>query len=87
MSKRFGPFWIYCPFKNGNCKKSLECLFLREGREMEKDKKIVVVARTEGVEIVVEGENDDYELMLSKPQAMELAMNILNTLYKMGIKM
>lgn len=54
---------------------------------MEKDKKIVVVARTEGVEIVVEGENDDYELMLSKPQAMELAMNILNTLYKMGIKM
>jgi len=60
---------------------------LREGREMEKDKKIVVVARTEGVEIVVEGENDDYELMLSKPQAMELAMNILNTLYKMGIKM
>lgn len=54
---------------------------------MEEDKKIVVVARTEGVEIVVEGENDDYELMLSKPQAMELAMNILNTLYKMGIKM
>ncbi len=54
---------------------------------MEENRKIVVVARTEGVEIVVEGENDDYELILSKSQAMELAMNILNTLYKMGIKM
>ena len=56
---------------------------------MEEKKKIVVVARTGGVEIVVEGEEDtdDYELLLSKTQAMELAMNILNTLYKTGIKM
>lgn len=56
---------------------------------MEEKKKIIVVARAEGIEIVVEGEEDtdDYELLLSKPQAMELAMNILNTLYKTGIKM
>jgi len=56
---------------------------------MEEKKKIVVVARAEGIEIVVEGEEDtdDYELILSKTQAMELAMSILNTLYKMGIKM
>ncbi|MFN3532774.1 MAG: hypothetical protein ACK41Q_09745 [Candidatus Brocadia sp.] len=55
---------------------------------MEEKKKIVVVARTEGIEIVVEGEEDteDYELYLSRPQAMELAMNILNTLYKTGTK-
>jgi len=55
---------------------------------MEEKKKIVVVARTEGIEIIVEGEKDtdDYELLLSKPQAMELAMSILNTLYKTGIK-
>jgi hypothetical protein len=56
---------------------------------MDEKKKIVVVARAEGIEIVVEGEEDtdDYELVLSKTQAMELAMSILNTLYKMGIKM
>ena len=56
---------------------------------MEEKKKIVVVAWTEGIEIIVEGEEDtdDYELLLSKPQAMELAMSILNTLYKTGIKM
>jgi hypothetical protein len=56
---------------------------------MEDKKKIAVVAKTEGIEIIVEGENDndDYELLLSKQQAMELAMNVLNTLYKMGIKM
>jgi len=55
---------------------------------MEEKKKIVVVARTEGIEIIVEGEEntDDYELLLSKSQAMELAMNILNTLYKTGAK-
>lgn len=55
---------------------------------MDEKKKIVVVARTEGIEIVVEGEKDteDYELVLSKTQAMELAMNILNTLYKSGVK-
>lgn len=51
------------------------------------EKKIVVVAKAEGIEIVVEGENDDYELLLSKQQAVELAMNILNTLYKTGTKM
>lgn len=55
---------------------------------MDEKKKIVVVARTEGIEIVVEGEKDteNYELVLSKTQAMELAMNILNTLYKSGVK-
>lgn len=55
---------------------------------MEEKKKIAVVARTEGIEIVVEGEEDtdDYELYLSKSQAIELAMNILNTLYKTGVK-
>ena len=55
---------------------------------VEEKKKIVVVARTEGIEIIVEGEKDtdDYELLLSKSQAMELAMNILNTLYKTGAK-
>ncbi|MCE7911431.1 MAG: hypothetical protein DCC43_05705 [Candidatus Brocadia sp.] len=55
---------------------------------MDEKKKIVVVARTEGIEIVVEGEKDtdDYELLLTKDQAMELAMNILNTLYKTGAK-
>ncbi|GJQ23995.1 MAG: hypothetical protein HBSAPP01_17850 [Candidatus Brocadia sapporoensis] len=56
--------------------------------DMDEKKKIIVVARTEGIEIIVEGEKDtdDYELTLSKPQAMELAMNILNTLYKTGVK-
>jgi hypothetical protein len=36
----------------------------------------------------VEGEKDtdDYELLLSRSQAIELAMNILNTLYKTGVK-
>jgi intracellular sulfur oxidation DsrE/DsrF family protein len=55
---------------------------------MEEKKKIVVVARTEGIEIIVEGEKDtdDYELLLSKSQAVELAMSILNTLYKTGVK-
>lgn len=56
---------------------------------MEEKKKIVVVARSEGIEIVVEGEEDtdDYELLLSQTQAMQLAMDILNTLYKTGIKL
>ena len=56
---------------------------------MEEKKKIVVVARAEGIEIVVEGEEDtdDYELVLSKTQAMELGMSIMTTLYKMSIKM
>lgn len=55
---------------------------------MEKDEKIVVIARTEGIEIVVESEKeaDNYALKLTKSQAMELAMNILNTLYKTGMK-
>jgi hypothetical protein len=56
---------------------------------MDEKKKVIVVAKAEGVEIVVEGEKDDdnYELVLSRQQAMELAMSILNTLYKTGIKM
>lgn len=56
---------------------------------MEENKKVIVVAKTEGIEIVVEGEQDtdNYTLMLSKNQAMELAMSILNTLYKTGVKL
>jgi hypothetical protein len=56
---------------------------------MKEEKKVVVVARAEGIEIVVEGEEDtdEYELLLPKKQAMQLAMDILNTLYKTGIKM
>ncbi len=55
---------------------------------MEEKRKIVVIAKTEGIGIFVEGEKDtnNYELLLSKPEAIELAMNILNTLYKSGVK-
>ena len=55
---------------------------------MEEKKKIEVIARIEGIEIVVEGEkdDDDYELLLSKPQAIKLAMDILNTIYKKGAR-
>lgn len=55
---------------------------------MGEKRKIAVIAKTEGIEIVVEGEKDtdDYELLLSKSEAIELAMNILNTLYKSGVK-
>jgi hypothetical protein len=56
---------------------------------MEDNKKIIVVATAGGIEIVVEGEKDEdvYELPLSKPQAIELALNILNTIYKTGTKL
>jgi hypothetical protein len=56
---------------------------------MEDNKKIIVVATASGIEIVVEGEKDEdvYELPLSKPQAIELALNILNTIYKTGAKL
>lgn len=52
-------------------------------------KKIIVVATAGGIEIVVEGERieDVYTLALSKPQATELALNILNTIYKTGTKL
>ncbi len=53
---------------------------------MEEKKKIIVVAKVGGIEIVVEGEKDDYELILSKPQAIKLALDILNTIYKTGEK-
>ena len=53
---------------------------------MEEKKKVVVVAKVGGIEIVVEGEKDDYELVLSKPQAINLALDILNTVYKTGEK-
>lgn len=55
---------------------------------MDEKKKVIVVAKSEGIEIVVEGEKDDdnYEFVLSRQQATELAMSILNTLYKTGIK-
>ncbi len=46
---------------------------------MEEKKKVVVVANVGGIEIVVEGEKDEdvYELPLSKPQAIHLALDIL----------
>jgi hypothetical protein len=56
---------------------------------MEDNMKIIVVATAGGIEIVVEGEKveDAYMLALSKPQATELALNILNTMYKTGAKL
>ncbi len=53
---------------------------------MEEKKKIVVVAKVGGIEIIVEGEKDEdvYELTLSKSQATHLALDILNTVYKAG---
>ncbi len=56
---------------------------------MEDNKKIIVVATAGGIEIVLEGERieDVYTLALSKPQATELALNILNTIYKTGTKL
>ncbi len=55
---------------------------------MEEKKKVVVIAKVGTIEIVVEGEKDEdnYELLLSKPQAIHLALDILNTLYKTGGK-
>ncbi len=46
---------------------------------MEEKKKVVVVAKAGAIEIVVEGEKDEdvYELPLSKPQAIHLALDIL----------
>ncbi len=57
-------------------------------KNMEEKKKIIVVAKVGGIEIVVEGEKDEdvYELPLSKPQAIHLALDILNTVYKTGEK-
>ena len=56
---------------------------------MEEKKKIIVVAKAGGIEIVVEGEEDEdvYALTLSKRQAIELALSILNTVYKTGTKL
>ena len=84
--------YLWIPVFMGMTKSTFKILnsnFRERTINMEEKKKIVVVARTEGIEIIVEGEEDtdDYELLLSKPQAMELAMSILNTLYKTGIKM
>jgi intracellular sulfur oxidation DsrE/DsrF family protein len=78
-----------CPYTMFLIEKKFLYIKLERTINMEEKKKIVVVARTEGIEIIVEGEKDtdDYELLLSKTQAMELAMSILNTLYKTGIKM
>ncbi len=55
---------------------------------MEEKKRVIVVAKAGGIEIVVEGEKDEdvYELSLSKPQAIHLALDILNTVYKTGEK-
>ncbi len=53
---------------------------------MEEKKKVVVVAKVGGIEIIVEGEKDDYEWLLSKRQATKLALDILCTVYKTGEK-
>ncbi len=53
---------------------------------MEEKKKVIVVAKAGAIEIVVEGEKDDYELILSKRQATKLALDILYTVYKTGEK-
>jgi len=54
---------------------------------MEKDERIDVIAKTEGIEIIIEKDAEaDYKLLITKPQALELALNILNTLYKTGMK-
>ena len=53
-------------------------------------RKIIVVAKAGGIEIVVEGKEDEdvYALTLSKHQAIELALSILNTIYnKTGTKL
>ncbi len=46
---------------------------------MEEKEKVIVVAKVGGIEIIVEGEKDEdvYELPLSKPQAIHLALDIL----------
>ncbi len=46
---------------------------------MVEKKKVIVVAKAGAIEIVVEGEKDedDYELILSKPQAIHIALDIL----------
>ncbi len=61
----------------------------RMAGNMEDNMKIIVVATAGGIEIVVEDERieDAYILALSKPQATELALNILNTMYKTGAKL
>ncbi len=53
---------------------------------MEEEKKVIVVAKAGAIEIIVEGEKDDYELLLSKHQATKLALDILYTIYKTGEK-
>jgi hypothetical protein len=60
----------------------------RMANNMEEKKKIIVVAKAGAIEIVVEGDKDEdvYELLLSKPQATNLALDILNTIYKTGEK-
>ena len=54
---------------------------------MEEKKKVIVVAKAGTIEIIVEGEKDDYELLLSKHQATKLALDILYTIYKTGEKL
>ncbi len=58
----------------------------RMANNMEEEKKVVVVAKAGAIEIIVEGEKDDYELLLSKHQATKLALDILYTIYKTGEK-
>ena len=54
---------------------------------MEEEKKVIVVAKAGAIEIIVEGEKDDYELVLSKRQATKLALDIMYTIYKTGEKL
>ncbi|MHC4182190.1 MAG: hypothetical protein ACYSR0_02450 [Planctomycetota bacterium] len=58
----------------------------RMANNMEEKKKVIAVAKAGAIEIVVEGEKDDYELLLSKRQATKLALDILYTIYKTGGK-
>jgi len=55
---------------------------------MEEDRKIMAVSRVGGVQIVVVKEKNEgcCDLILSKPEATELALDILNTLYRQGEK-
>ncbi len=55
---------------------------------MEENRKIVAVSKVGGIQIIVVREKVESccDLILSKPEATELALDILNTLYKQGEK-
>ncbi len=55
---------------------------------MEEDRKVMAVSQVGGIQIVVVREKNESccDLILSKPEAIELALDILNTLYRQGEK-